>query len=91
MGNEVDFSTSQSISGSAILGGGRLDRAAWVASRISTDNLYLLQDGEFSRLLLHETLECFVNGQFIATIAIGFSFIERSISGRLSFNKDLNP
>ena len=88
MSDEVDFSTSQSILGSAILGSGRLGRASWVASKIVPADLYLLQDGEFSRVLLHEALECFVNGQFIAAITLGFSFVERSISGRLSFNQE---
>lgn len=85
MPNDFDFSFDHAVTGDALLGGaGQLGRISWLGKRLRENDLYLLQDGAFSKLLFNEILECFVGGQFIATIALGFSFIERTIAGRLS-------
>lgn len=85
MPNDFDFSFDHAVSGDALLGGtGQLGRMSWLGKRLRENDLYLLQDGTFSKLLFNEILECFVGGQFIATIVLGFSFIERTIAGRLS-------
>ena len=86
MPNNIDFSPDRAITGSDLLGGsGRLGRVEWLAKHFSAGDLYLLQDGAFSQLLFTDVLETFVGGQFIATIILGFSFIERTIAGRLFF------
>lgn len=85
MSDELDFSLDVTVSGDELLGGtGRPGRIGWLAQRIRKDDLFLLQDGSFSKLLFNETIECFVSGQFIATVVLGFSLIERAIAGRLS-------
>ena len=89
MNEDIDFSLDQSVYGrELVLGSGRLYRLEWLTKRIPEQDLYLLQDGVFSQLLFNEISECFINGQFIATIVLGFSFIERAIAGRLSFIGD---
>lgn len=86
MPNSIDYSLDHPVSGSQLLGGSdRLGRVTWLSKHIHDDDLYLLQDGAFSKLLLTEVLETFVSGQFIATVFLGFSFIERTIAGRLYF------
>ena len=86
MPNDFDFSLKHAVPGDALLGGtGQLGRMSWISKRLCENDLYLLQDGTFSKLLFNEVLECFVGGQFIAVIVLGFSFIERTIAGRLSY------
>lgn len=84
MSDELDFSLDVTVSGDVLLSGTeRLGRIEWLARRIRKDDLFLLQDGSFSKLLFIETIECFLGGQFIATVVLGFSLIERAIAGRL--------
>lgn len=91
MVKKLDFSFDRTVTGEELLvGSGRLGRLAWLAKRIPEKDLYLLQDGAFSQFLFSEVSESFVNGQFIATIVLGFSFIERTIAGRLSFVSEKN-
>lgn len=47
-----------------------------------------MQDGTLSQLLFKEVLSSFVAGQYIATIVLGFSLIERTVAGRLAFSGD---
>jgi len=85
MPNDLDFSLDYAVPGDVLLGGtGRLGRMAWLGKQLRENDLYLLQDGALSKLIFNEVLECFISGQFIATIILGFSFIERTIAGRLS-------
>lgn len=85
MPDDLDFSLQFSTPGHELLEGtGKLGRVGWLSERLRRDDLFFFQDGTFSRLLFNEALECFVGGQFIACIVVGFSFIERSIAGRLS-------
>lgn len=82
----TDFSLAETVSGEELLSGSdRLDRLAWIHKRIGTGDLYFFQDGPYSRFLFKEILDCFVNGQYIATIVLGFSFLERTLAGRLHF------
>lgn len=86
MSNDSDYSLDQAILGSELLGGSsRLGRVTWLSKHLRENDLYLLQDGAFSKLLFTEVLETFVGGQLIATIILGFSLIERTIAGRLYF------
>lgn len=86
MSNNLDFSPDRAITGSQLLrASGRLGRVEWLTKKLPENDLYLFQDGAFSQLLFTDLLETFVGGQFIATIILGFSFIERTIAGRLDF------
>ena len=85
MADELDFSCERSVTGEELLlGSGRLERLAWLNRLIPSGDLFFLQDGEFSKLVFQEAVDSFVNGQFIAATVLGFSFIERTIAGRLS-------
>ena len=64
-------------------GSGRLERLAWLHKRIKGGDIFFLQDGKRSQLVFQEATDSFVNGQFIAAIALGFAFIEKTIAGRL--------
>lgn len=84
-----DFSTNVAVLGDELFGGSdRLKRFFLLTTHVNKNDLLLFQDGEFSKLLFIEMLESFVNAQFIATIQLGFSFIERVIAGRVSFVDD---
>lgn len=88
---EFDFSFSRPVLGADLLGGtGHLARASWLAKHIREEDMYFMQDGTFSQLLLQEVLSTFVGGQFIATIVLGFSLIERTIAGRLAYGDEKN-
>lgn len=85
MADELDFSFERSVTGEELLlGNGRLERLAWLRKRVPPGDLFFLQDGEFSKMVFQEAADSFVNGQFISAIVLGFSFIERTIAGRLS-------
>lgn len=94
MSDGMDFSMYQAAtaSGKEVLAtDGRIARARWICERILPDDLLCFQDGKFSRQMFQEAISCFVSGQFIAVIVLGFSFIERSLVGRFWENdrKDL--
>lgn len=87
----IDFSLEHHISGKDFLTAeGGLARVKWLHDQVDQNGLYFLQDGQFSRYLLREITSCFINGQFISTIVLGLSFIERTIAGRFNCNGD-NP
>ncbi len=79
---------SSAFSDSLLGGTGQLARASWLAKRVREDNVYFMQDGTLSEILFKEILNSFVAGQFIATIILGFSLIERTVAGRLAFVGD---
>lgn len=82
----LDFSFDRAVHGEELFGGtGKLGRATWLAKRVREDDIYFMQDGTLSQLLFIEVLESFISGQYIATIILGFSLIERTIAGRLNF------
>ena len=79
-----DFSFRHEAYGHEILGRpGTLARSKLVAELIDPKGLYCFQDGALTQIMLRETLESFIAGHFVSTIIVGFSFIERSIAGRL--------
>lgn len=85
MNENTDFPYAHSIFGKELMSGSeRFRRLAWLAKKIHVEDLYQIQDRVYSKSLFNEISECYVNGQFIATIVLGFSFIEREIAGRLS-------
>lgn len=84
--SDIDFSLEKTISGKDILFKlDRNDRFNWIKTKINDDDLYFMQDGEMSEIMFSEMLKCFINGLYISSIIVGFSFIERSIAGRLFF------
>ena len=86
MSKDLDFSPARTVTGDALLGENtRLGRLAWLMKYVRADDLYFVQDGALSEMLFREAADSFVNGQFLATIVLAFSFIERSIAGRLSY------
>lgn len=86
MKTEFDFSFDRPVHGEELLGGtGQLARASWLAKRVREDDIYFMQDGTLSQLLFKEALSTFVAGQYIATIVLAFSLIERTVAGRLAF------
>jgi hypothetical protein len=85
MADEFDFSIERSITGEDLFRGNpKLERLAWLNKCVPGASFFFLQDGEFSKLIFQEAADSFVNGQFIAAVVLGFSFIERAIAGRLS-------
>ena len=81
-----DMNFGFSVSGDALLdASGKLRRAQFLASKIDKTGVYFLQDGTITQRLFVEASETFAAGQFMATIILGFSFIERTIAGRLSY------
>lgn len=83
---KMDFDLSHTVSSEELLrGSGRLERLSWLNSRINKGDLYFLQDGKRSKLVFQEAADSYINGQFLSAIALGFSFIERTIAGRLWF------
>lgn len=84
-----DFSVNRTIPGKKLLAGtDHFRRLNWLKQRVPEDDLYFLQDGDFSLALFREAAESYIHGQFIAAIVLGYSFIERTIAGRLDHMKD---
>jgi hypothetical protein len=80
----MDFDLTHTVNSEELLrGSGLLERLALLNEKIKKGDLYFLQDGKRSRLIFQEAADSYVNGQFISCIALGFSFIERTIAGRL--------
>jgi hypothetical protein len=89
MTTELEFSCDRPVYGEELLGGtGQLARASWVAKHVRDDDIFFMQDGTLSQLLFKEVLSSYVAGQYIATIILGFSLIERTVAGRLAFVDD---
>lgn len=61
----------------------RLDRLQWLLNITPVSDKWLFHGGWLSKYLFEEARNCFVYGQFIATIVLGFSFIEHSIASIL--------
>ena len=91
MTTDPDLSFAISESGEALLHStATLTRAKWLETNFRRDDIYFFQDGVFSKLLFSEILECYIGGRDIAVIVLGFSFIERSIAGRLAHTGSAN-
>ncbi len=89
MKTEFDFSFDRPVHGKELLSGSsQLARASWLARHVRDDDVYFMQDGTLSQLLFREVLSTFVAGQYIATIVLAFSLVERTVAGRLAFVGD---
>lgn len=81
---KLDFDLSCTVKADELLrGSGRLERLSWLNSNLKKGDYYFLQDGERSKLVFQEAMDSYVNEQFLSAIALGISFIERTIAGRL--------
>lgn len=86
MADEIDFSTSRAAFGAELLpNAGQAERLAWLIASLPPRDLYFLQDGSFSVELFREAAQSYINGQFISAVVLGFSFLERTIAGRLHY------
>lgn len=89
MKTEFDFSFDRPVHGEELLGGSsQLARASWLAKHVRDNDVYFMQDGTLSQLIFREVLSTFVAGQYIATIVLAFSLVERTVAGRLAFVGD---
>ena len=80
----LDFDLTHSVKSEDILKGtGRLERLSWLHEKIGKGGIFFFQDGMRSKIVFQEAADTFINGQYIASIALGFSFIERTVAGRL--------
>ncbi len=57
----------------------RIDRLAWLASEMPPANYYAFHGGGMTKYLYEEARYSFVYAQFLATIVLGFAFIEHSL------------
>lgn len=86
MNTYFEFSLERPVLGSELIGcNGHLSRSNWLAKHIREDDIYFMQDGVLSQIMFKEVLSTFLGGNYLATITLGFSLIERSIAGRLAF------
>jgi hypothetical protein len=58
----------------------RLARLNWLASRLPDAEYWTFPGGLTSKYLFEEIRYCFVYGQFLATIVLGLSYIERTLA-----------
>ncbi|MFH1905959.1 MAG: hypothetical protein ABIL11_01025 [Chloroflexota bacterium] len=61
----------------------RLARLEWLASITPAKGAWLFHGGLTTKSLFEETRYCFIYGQFLSTIVLGFSFIEHSLASLL--------
>ena len=59
---------------------GRLARLEWLAGRTPKSEALIFRGGWVAKYLFEETRYCFAYGQFIATVVLGFAFIERTLA-----------
>jgi len=59
---------------------GRLERLKWLIDIFPIEGVWLFHAGLLTKYLFEEARYCFVYGQFISTIVLGFSFIEHSLA-----------
>ncbi|MBA4348702.1 MAG: hypothetical protein C0415_01750 [Thermodesulfovibrio sp.] len=58
----------------------RLTRLDWIAELMPKSNFVAFQGGLIAKYLFEEMRYCFVYAQYLASIALGFSFIEHTIA-----------
>ena len=60
----------------------RRDRLAWLASMLPRAEYLTFPGGLMANFLFEEMRYCFTYGQFLATIALGFAYIERTLAAK---------
>lgn len=58
----------------------RKSRMEWLASKTSSEHYRQIPGGDTNAYLLNEAKHCFVYGYFVATVLVGFAFIESRFS-----------
>jgi hypothetical protein len=58
----------------------RLDRLKWLIDISPSRDIWLFHGGLLPNYLFEEARYCFVYGQYISTVVLGFSFIEYSLT-----------
>ena len=88
---DIDFSTRYTLSHKELFSFDKnLERSTWLHGQLPTGDLFFVQDAPLTLPLFQETVMCFINGQFIASIVLGFSVVERSLAARLhTISKDI--
>ena len=61
----------------------RITRLQWLLERTPQNEIWLFYGGFLSQELFEQTRYSFVNGQFLATIILGLSFIEHTLAALL--------
>jgi hypothetical protein len=59
------------------------ERSDWLAGKLGRLDIVFFQDGPLLRQMTIEAIRCFVRGDFMATVLLASSIVERSIAGRL--------
>jgi hypothetical protein len=59
---------------------GRISRLEWLASVLPPGESKLFPGGPMAKCLFEEMRYCFAYAQFLATIMVGFAFIERTLA-----------
>ena len=60
----------------------RLARLTWLASMLPPADYLTFPGGSMAKLLFEEMRYCFAYGQFLATITLGFAYIERTLAAK---------
>ena len=63
--------------------GGRLERLEWMVDRTPRANAWWFYGGLHSKMLFEEMRYCFVYGQYLASVLVGFSFLETTLAALL--------
>jgi hypothetical protein len=66
----------------AICHDGRIRRLEWLASILPPGEYLTFPGGLMSKFLFEEMRYCFAYGQFLATIVLGFAYIEQTLAGK---------
>lgn len=61
----------------------RLARLEWIKTISPINDIWLFHGGLTTKSLFEETRYCFVYGQYLSTVVLGFSFVERSLASLL--------
>lgn len=58
----------------------RIERLEWLIKNTPSSEYLIFYGGSIAKYLFEETRYCFVYAQFLATIVLGFSFIEHTLT-----------
>lgn len=58
----------------------RIERLEWLINNTPSKEFLIFHGGSITKYLFEETRYCFIYAQFLATIVLGFSFIEHTLT-----------
>ena len=67
----------------------RIERLEWLINNTPSKEYLIFHGGSIAKYLFEETRYCFIYAQFLATIVLGFSFIEHTLAA-LFFASGIN-